>query len=117
MAECQNQGTCAFHKERDAMIQEIKSEINDNIGPTINQHKAYWRFFFWFAGIALSIMTGLTYSMHGTSVEIAKSVDKLERTVGQQEIINNYITTKLNENKAEITVCRGRIRAVEGKIH
>ena len=111
MTDCRD--TCAYHKDRDALIKTIESEINDSIGPTINQHKAYWKFFFWGAAAGLSILIYLTSSINDASKSIALSVHGLQRSIAAQKIKNDYTEHRLDNQSKAIMNCRDRIRELE----
>lgn len=108
-----NKGVCAFHAERDGLITEINSQINDHIGPTINQHKGYWKFFFISIGLALSVMAWLTVDIKQSAETVAIAVVKLEKSLSNQSLRTVYLEKRFDESKAIQTDIRHRIRDLE----
>ena len=115
MSDCGE--TCPHHKGVSKMIETLESEINDSIGPTINQHKAYWKFFFWGAAAGLSILIYLTSSINDSSRSIALSVNGLQRSIAGQRIKNDYTEHRLDNQGAAITECKERLRTLEVEGH
>jgi len=117
MTDSNCKDTCAFHAERDKVIADIDKQINESLGPAVAQHKAYWKFFFWGAGIVLSAMLALTVSIHNSAEHIGKSVTDLANFASNQEIRNQFITARQDGQKAKIFSLDKRVRELELNRH
>lgn len=111
MSDCKD--TCAFHNERDKLLNDVNREVNEHIGPVLNQHKAYWKFFFWAAGISVSIMMVLTMSIRASSIEIVKSVNKAEKNMSNQALRVGFIDMQLQETRQMQTAICTRVSSLE----
>ena len=104
---------CAFHQERDKLIKTIEVEINESIGPTINQHKAYWRFFFWGAGISITIIVLLVVNIWKMVGEIRDSSFRTEQSVAIGQINHTNNVMRLNNIEDEMGDVKIRLRSLE----
>ena len=113
MSDCRD--TCAYHADRDILIKDLNEEINNSLGPKMSKHEGYWKFFFWGAGITLSVMLALTISIYNSAKEISMSVNNLTNFASNQEIKNEFITARQDGQKAKILDLDDRVRALELK--
>ena len=104
---------CAFHQERDKLIKTIEVEINESIGPTINQHKAYWRFFFWGAAFAIGLIGYLTADINASVKEIENSVNRMERFVAIGEVNHDNNVMRLGNIESHLGTVDIRLRELE----
>lgn len=111
MPDCRE--TCAYHEDKDRLIKDINDEINNSLGPKMSKHEGYWKFFFWGAGITLSVMLALTISINNSAKEISKSVNNLTNFASNQEIKNEFITARQDGQKAKISDLDNRVRSLE----
>ena len=109
-------GVCHYHEDRDKLIGVIEKEINDSIGPKLNQHSGYWKFFFWAAGISLTILVSMTYSMRETVNDMSRAVSEISKTVavGNEQHKNNV--DRLDNCGDNLRDLDNRLRMVEREV-
>ena len=112
--ECHD--VCPFHNDQDKLIKSVAAEVNDTLLPMVNSHNGYWKFFFWAAGIAFTIMGGMTYTIKVDVREMSKSVAELSRSmaVGNEQHRNNV--ERLNHHSDNLREFGNRLRAVEHEV-
>ena len=113
MCHCTDDNICAFHADRDSLITDINTTINNSIGPAVSLHQGYWKFFFWVAGITATVMLATTFSILASVTATSDSIGKLERIVESQVLRNEFINQRLDNQRGYVFEIRDRVRALE----
>ena len=109
-------GVCHYHKDRDELMKTIEAEINDSLGPTVNKHQGYWKFFFWGVGATLSIMGFMTAQIWQASNSIRIDVSELRQMVAIGAVEHGNNVQRLDHHSTYLKELDGRIRQVEHKV-
>ena len=112
--DCRN--ICAFHQERDELIKSIQKEINDNIGPALNQHKGYWKLFFIGVTLSIFIIGMMVSSIQRSAESMSQSVNALRAQVTEGRIDHSYNAKRLDNQRKMILEIGERLRAVEREV-
>ena len=101
--ECK--GTCEYHRDRDKLINDI-----DDV---VSQHKGYWKFFFWGAGISITIIVLLVVNIWKMVGEIRDSSFRTEQSVAIGQINHSNNVMRLDNLEDDMGNVKIRLRSLE----
>lgn len=106
-------GTCTYHHDRDALIKEIEGDISEKILPVLNQHKGYWKVFFWGGLAGIAIMIRVMLSIQADTKAMRNIVFDLKEVVSVGEVEHDYNQKRLDNHRDKIIDLETRIRDIE----
>ena len=80
---CGGDNICAYHADRDKLIQSMNKEITKVILPRMNRQEGQWKVLMWGMGLALTIMIVFLNAQYSAQKELSRTVSKATLAVAQ----------------------------------